>query len=93
MHAFALQAEVDDELEVVSADAQEVNKVHKLILMGGEEEGNADNEDSCAPTNEKKHTTFRQATIKSLKEIVLMLNLPMTGKKEVLFYTFATLHT
>jgi hypothetical protein len=73
----------DDRLKDVS-----VNAPIKMLMDKGEE-GNADGEVPCPlaplPEFEMRHVSVKKTNIKSLKEIALMLNLAMAGKKEVLF--------
>jgi hypothetical protein len=88
LNAFVLQVEADDRLEDMSVNAP-VKEVHEFMLMGEGEEGNADGEVPCPlaalPEFETRQVSVKKTNIKSLKEIALMLNLAMTGKKEVLF--------
>jgi hypothetical protein len=88
LNAFVLQVEADDRLEDVSANVP-VKEVHEFMLMGKGEEGNADGEVPCPlaalPEFEMRQLSVKKTNIKFLKEIALMLNLAMTGKKEVLF--------
>ncbi len=88
LNAFILQVEAGDRLEDVSINAP-VKEVQEFMLMDDDEEGNADGEVPCPlaalPEFKMRQVSVKKTNIKSLKEIVMMLNLAMTGKKEVLF--------
>ncbi len=88
LNAFILQVEADDRLEDVSINAP-VKEVHEFVLIDEGEEGNADGEVPCPLAAllefKTRQVSVKKTNIKSLKEIALMLNLAMTGKKEVLF--------